>query len=50
MGLKGLGRGRGDFNKGSLAVEGVYSGCMGWVHAPPLLWLPLQIPYEIPSF
>jgi hypothetical protein len=36
-GLKGLGVGvlREGFDRGSLALEGVYSGYMGWVHAPP---------------
>jgi hypothetical protein len=26
---------------GPLALEGVYNGCMGWIHAPPL---PLNAP------
>jgi hypothetical protein len=25
----------GGFERGSLTLERVYSGCMGWVHAPP---------------
>jgi hypothetical protein len=29
---RGLGGGE---EGGSLALEGIYSGCMGWVHAPP---------------
>jgi hypothetical protein len=30
--------------------EKVYSGCMGWVYAPPLPWLPPQRYAKIRSF
>jgi hypothetical protein len=33
----------GGFERGSSALEGIYSGCMGWVHAPPLLLAVPQI-------
>jgi hypothetical protein len=45
-----LGGGEGGFERGSLVVEGLYSGCMGWIHAPPPPLAATQISYEIPSF
>jgi len=41
----------GGLERGSLAMEGLYTGCMSWVHAPPPpLAPPNKIPYDIPSF
>jgi hypothetical protein len=31
-------------------VEGVYSRCMGWVHAPPLPWLPPKLLLKLEHF
>jgi hypothetical protein len=40
----------GTWTRGFWQNEGIYSGCMGWIHAPPPSLATPQYVYDFPTF